>query len=59
VRAHHHIAVFFPYQDGAGAFHLVTMERNVETSTVSLQRRFPGEFVHLVRIGSEGEFELP
>jgi hypothetical protein len=35
------------------------MERNVETSTASLQRRFPGEFVHLVRISSEGDFALP
>jgi hypothetical protein len=59
VRAHHHIAVFFPYQDGAGVFRLVAMERNVETSTASLQRRFPGEFVHLVRISSEGDFALP
>jgi hypothetical protein len=59
VRAHHHIAVFFPYQDRTGVFRLVEMERNIETSAASLQRRFPGEFVHLVRIPSEGEFRLP
>jgi hypothetical protein len=59
VRAYHHLAVFFPYADGAGAFHLAVMERNVETSTASLQRRFPGEFIHLVRIDAEGDFSLP
>jgi hypothetical protein len=59
VRQHHHIAVFFPYQDAEGGFRLVVMERNVETSTVLLQKRFPGEFVHLVAVDSEGDFTPP
>jgi hypothetical protein len=59
VRQYHHIAVFFPYRDGKGSYRLVVMERNLETSTASLQRRFPGEFVHLVRIATDGTFILP
>jgi hypothetical protein len=59
VRQHHHLAVFFPYIDGSSRLRIVVMERNLETSVASLQRRFPRDSVHLVRIDTEGEFSLP
>jgi hypothetical protein len=59
VPQHHHLAVFFPYVDEKSAFHIVVMERNTETSVESLQGRFPRDSVHLVRIGSEGQFTPP
>jgi hypothetical protein len=51
--------VFFPFIDGKSVFRVVVMERNQETSVSSLQKRFPKDDVHLVRIGSEGEYRLP
>ncbi len=59
LRQHHHVVVLFPYFDESGDFHLVVMERNKETSPASLARRYPGEYVNLVRIDAEGQFSLP
>ncbi len=56
---HVHVAVFFPYFDEEGRFHSVVMERNVETGVESLNRRYPGNNVHLVRIQASGAFRLP
>jgi len=59
MRQHHHVVVLFPYFDAQGVFRLVVMERNVETSSESLARRYPGELVHLVRLDSTGTFVPP
>lgn len=59
LRQHHHVVVLFPYFDADGSFRLVTMERNKETSPASLARRYPGEYVNLVRIDAEGQFSPP
>jgi hypothetical protein len=59
VRQHHHLAVFFPYLDDKSVTRVVVMERNVETSLASLQKRFPRDSVHLVRVDSEGDFAPP
>jgi hypothetical protein len=59
LRQHHHVVVFFPYFDDAGDFHPVVMERNKETSVASLVRRYPGEYINLVMLGSEGQFAPP
>ncbi|MFP4430247.1 MAG: hypothetical protein ACLFPV_03255 [Spirochaetaceae bacterium] len=56
---HVHVAVFFPYFDDEGRFQAVVMERNVETGVESLNRRYPGDHVHLVRIPASGAFQLP
>ncbi len=59
LRQHHHVVTLFPYVDAGGVFRAVVMERNAESTTASLARRYPGSMVHLVRLGSEGEFVLP
>lgn len=59
LRQHHHLIVLFPYFDARGVFRVVVMERNVETSLDSLNRRYGKEFVHLVHVDTEGEFALP
>ena len=47
---HVHVAVLFPYFDQGGAFHVDVMERNVETSLESLDRRYHTDAIHLVRV---------
>jgi hypothetical protein len=59
LRQHHHVVVLFPCFDEKGAFQVVVMERNLETSLASLDRRFASEYVHLVRLDSTGAFSLP
>jgi hypothetical protein len=59
LRQHHHVVVFLPYFDEAGDFHAVVMERNKETSVPSLARRYPGEYINLVRVDSDGPFSPP
>jgi hypothetical protein len=59
LRQHHHVVVLLPWFDAAGAFHVTVFERNVETGIPSLLRRFPGEYVALVRIPADGVFALP
>lgn len=59
LRQHVHLAALFPYFDEAGEFRTVVMERNVESSVVSLQRRYVGDFVHLVRAQASSNFSPP
>ena len=56
---YYHIVVLFPAFDEAGRFRCAVFERNNETSLASLQKRYPKEFMHLVRIRASGDFELP
>lgn len=59
LRQHVHLVVLLPYFDGAGRFHAVVMERNVETSVSSLAERYPGDSVHLVRVPMPDSLSLP
>jgi hypothetical protein len=59
LRQHHHVIVLFPYFDPQGIFQVAVMERNVQTSPASLRRRYGSEYVHLVKIDTEGSFALP
>jgi hypothetical protein len=59
LRQHHHLVVLFPVFDERGSFRVVVMERNLETSLASLDRRYAAEYVHLVRIDANGPFSLP
>jgi hypothetical protein len=59
LRQHHHVVVLFPCFDEKGAFRVVVMERNLETSLASLGRRYAKEYVHLVRLDSTGSFSPP
>jgi hypothetical protein len=59
LRQHHHVVVLFPWFDEQGRFQVSVMERNVETSLSSLSRRYGTEYVHLVRIPTDGAFDPP
>ncbi|SIQ83736.1 hypothetical protein SAMN05920897_11646 [Alkalispirochaeta americana] len=59
LRQHAHVAVFFPWFDLSGRFRLAVMERGIETDLESLNRRYGGEFVHLVRIQAGSSFSPP
>jgi len=57
LRQHFHIVVLFPYFDSGGGFHLDVMERNTNTSISSLLKRYKDNYIHLVKIKSEGVFK--
>jgi hypothetical protein len=59
LRQHHHVILLFPFFDAQGGFQVAVMERNVETSLSSLNKRYAKEYVHLERLGSDGAFALP
>jgi hypothetical protein len=59
LRQHHHVIVLLPYFDATGAFRVVVMERNLQTSIPSLVRRYGTEYVHLERIDPRGAFDPP
>lgn len=59
LRQHSHVVVFFPYFDERGSLQVAVMERNVESSLTSLQRRYRGDFVHLVRVPATLPFSPP
>jgi hypothetical protein len=59
LRQHSHVVVFLPFFGRDGRFNSVVMERNVESSTASLQERYPGEYVHLTRVNANRLFVPP
>ena len=58
LRQHFHLVLLFPYFDSHDKFHVVTMERNLETDLESLVNRFNKNHVHLIGIHSRGLFDL-
>ncbi|HUI72317.1 MAG TPA: hypothetical protein VL354_17480 [Spirochaetia bacterium] len=59
LRQHHHVVVLLPYFGNDGDFHPIVMERNKETSVASLIRRYPGQYINLVKVDSTGRFDPP
>lgn len=59
LRQHTHVVALFPYFTEDGRFEVAVMERNVETSVESLQRRYPDDFIHLVRVRGDHGFVPP
>ena len=59
LKQHTHVAVLFPYFDNNGIFKVSVFERNVETGISSLQRRYPSDHIHLVRVPVTNSFILP
>lgn len=59
LRQHVHVVVLFPYFDGDGQFRVVVMERNVESSLESLDARYRGDYIHLVRVAGTDLFAPP
>jgi len=56
---HFHIVVLLPYFTANGDFRIAVMERNTESSTASLIKRYPVDFIHLVRLNTWGVFQPP
>ena len=59
LRQHTHVVVLMPWFDEKGRFNVAVMERNNETSMESLELRFAGEYIHLVRVAANREFDPP
>ncbi len=57
LRQHFHIVVLLPYFAANGDFRIAVMERNTESSTASLIKRYPADFIHLVRLDARGVFQ--
>jgi len=56
---HVHVAVLFPYLDDRGRFFVDVLERNVETSIESLNRRYRDDDIHLVRVRADQAYTPP
>jgi hypothetical protein len=56
LRQHFHTLLLLPYFDAAGTFRVRVFESVVESDLGSLEKRYPGAFVHLVRVAAEGVF---
>ena len=59
LRVHYHVAVFFPWIDSQGRLEVSIMERGQETPVDEFMNRYSGEFVHLVRLRTDGAFTPP
>lgn len=51
---YHHVALFFPWFDNNGDFHLDVMETGTTSSVENLISRYPQSFVHLSRVKAAG-----
>jgi hypothetical protein len=59
LRLHDHVVVLLPYVDASRVFRVAVFERSAETSTGSLAKRYPNDFIHLVRFDIRGDFDPP
>jgi hypothetical protein len=59
LRQHDHVVVLLPYVDAGRVFRVAVFERSAETSTDSLTKRYPSDFIHLVRFDAWGDFDPP
>ena len=59
LRQHTHVVVLLPYFAPDGRFETVVLERNVETSTASLERRYGRDLIHLTRVQVDAGFTPP
>jgi len=56
---YYHVALFFPWFDEHGDFHLDVLETGDSSSLKNLKSRYPGSFVHLSRVKAAGDFISP
>jgi hypothetical protein len=59
LRQHFHVAAVFPYFTASGEFKAPVFERNFESALSDFSARYPGAFVHLVRVPGLGDFTPP
>jgi hypothetical protein len=56
---HYHVAVLAPYFEETGEFKVAVFESDAETSVEAIMRRVPKDYVHLVRIRAERDYDPP
>jgi hypothetical protein len=56
---HYHVAVLAPYFEPSGEFKVAAFESDVETSVEAIMARVPKDYVHLVRIKAERDYDPP
>jgi hypothetical protein len=57
IRQYYHVAVLVPFFNERGNFQVVVFESAEETSFNRFRTRYPGQFVNLMRISIDGEFD--
>jgi hypothetical protein len=57
IRQHVHLAILIPYFSADGTFDVAVFEINRETSLASLEERYRGDYIHLVRIEGGSRFQ--
>ena len=56
---HYHVAVLAPYFEESGEFKVASFESDAETSVAAIMLRIPDDYVHLVRIRAERDYDPP
>ncbi|MGA2546949.1 MAG: hypothetical protein ABSF43_10400 [Rectinemataceae bacterium] len=56
---HYHVAVLAPYFEETGEFKVAAFESDAETSVEAIMARVPNDYVHLVRIRAERDYDPP
>ena len=56
---HYHVAVLAPYFEESGDFRVAVFESCAETSVEAIMARVPKDYIHLVRIRAERDFDPP
>ncbi len=59
VPQHHHLVVLAPFIDATRTFQVAVFENAAEGSVSSLNQRFAGEYIHLVRLEALGTWNPP
>ncbi|MFO7849041.1 MAG: hypothetical protein R6V67_03680 [Spirochaetia bacterium] len=59
LRTHYHVAVLFSWVDAEGELEVSVMERGKETPLDVFIEKYEDEFIHLVRVKTEGAFSPP
>ncbi|MDA3956479.1 hypothetical protein [Oceanispirochaeta sp.] len=56
---YYHVAVFYPWFDSHGDFHLDVQETGAASSLENLKYRYPLSFIHLSKVGASKDFVSP
>jgi hypothetical protein len=59
LRQHIHTAVLAPVIDSGSGFRDIVFDRNIETDSEDLAGRYPGAYIHLVKLKVRDGFRLP
>jgi hypothetical protein len=56
---HYHVAVLAPYFEETGEFKIAVFESDAETSVEAIMSRVPKDYIHLVRLRAERDYDPP